>query len=508
MTQRTSRRLPKRALLAGTATLAFAAVALAQSGTLSIPPELRTAGQDPAATGTPQSGATPGRPGSQAGATRRVRTPTARRTHPPAKAIVQVPTQIPTISPAVAPDVQLPVVGLPDPLRPLALPRLRRPAADDPYAPLGIRTGGLLFYPSIQQDLGYDTNPNRESANVKGSWVSRTEGALRVQSDWIVHELTADLRGAYTVYPDVTGADRPDGAGRVGLRLDASRDTSINLEGRYLIDTQRPGSPELNATVRDRPVWGTYGASAGVTQRFNRLELGLKGTIDHTFYEDARLTNGTILSQHDRELTQYGIQARAAYELTPGVKPFVEGLVDTRVYDQTIDTAGFRRSSDGIGARAGSTFELTRLLTGELSAGYQRRHYDDPRLRDLAGPIFDASLAWSVTPLTTVRVRGQTTLDESTIPNASGAVTNRVALEVQHDLRRNLTLIGAITAGQTNYRGISLREDAIAASLKLDYRLTRWLALRASVTHERLNSTAPGADYKATTYLVGLRLQP
>ena len=115
---------------------------------------------------------------------------------------------------------------------------------------------------------------------------------------------------------------------------------------------------------------------------------------------------------------------------------------------------------------------------------------------------------WAVTPLTTVRARAQTTLDESTIPNASGAVTSRATLEVQHDLRRNLRLTGALTAGQTNYRGISLREDAVSASLKLDYRLTRWLALRASVAHERLNSTAPGADYRATTYLVGLRYQP
>ena len=79
--------------------------------------------------------------------------------------------------------------------------------------------------------------------------------------------------------------------------------------------------------------------------------------------------------------------------------------------------------------------------------------------------IFDAALVWAVTPLTTVRARAQTTLDESTIPNASGAVTSRATLEVQHDLRRNLRLTGAITAGQTNYRGISLREDAVGASL-------------------------------------------
>jgi hypothetical protein len=506
MTQRTASRLPKAAFLAGAATLAFTAVAFSQAGPLPPGPEFRGAGQAPLPGSARAEAAT--QPGSQAAAGRRPRAAQARRTRQPAKAIVQTPTHAPTVSPAVTAEVQAPVIGFPDPLRPLVLPRLKRPDPDDPYGQLGIRSGGLMFYPAIQQDFGYDTNPNRLSTNPEGSRVLRTEGGLRLQSDWLVHELTGELRGAYNVYPDVPGADRPEGSGRLGLRLDVTRDTRIDLEGRFLLDTQRPGSPELNAAVKDRPLYGTYGASAGVTQRFNRLELGLRGTIDHTFYEDARLANGTILSQHDRELTQYGLQARAAYELTPGVKPFVEGLLDTRVYDQTIDFAGFRRSSNGIGARLGSTFELTRLLTGEVSAGYQRRHYEDPRLRDLTGPIFDATLAWSATPLTTVRMRAQTSLDESTIPNASGAVTSRATLEVQHDLRRNLRLIGAITAGQTNYRGISLREDAVGASLKLDYRLTRWLAVRASIAHERLKSTAPASDYKATTYLVGLRYQP
>ncbi len=72
----------------------------------------------------------------------------------------------------------------------------------------------------------------------------------------------------------------------------------------------------------------------------------------------------------------------------------------------------------------------------------------------------------------------------------------------------DLMVPGALTGGTTEYRGISLREEFYSASLKLDYRLTRWLAFRASVTHERVDSSSPFSDYRATTYLVGLRLQP
>jgi hypothetical protein len=65
-----------------------------------------------------------------------------------------------------------------------------------------------------------------------------------------------------------------------------------------------------------------------------------------------------------------------------------------------------------------------------------------------------------------------------------------------------------VTLSEADYRGIDLREEGFAGSVKLDYRLTRSIALRASFTHERLKSTDPGDDYTANVYLVGLRFQP
>ena len=76
-------------------------------------------------------------------------------------------------------------------------PRRRSAAEVDPYAPLGVRAGSFLLRPSLEQDVGYDTNPNRLSGQQKGSVEFRTEGALAVASDWERHSLTAALRGAY-----------------------------------------------------------------------------------------------------------------------------------------------------------------------------------------------------------------------------------------------------------------------------------------------------------------------
>lgn len=71
--------------------------------------------------------------------------------------------------------------------------------------------------------------------------------------------------------------------------------------------------------------------------------MTLRGSVDRSDYEDARLASGSILSQKDRNQTQYGLRLRAAYELTPGIKPFIQGEIDTRRFDEKIDSSGYER---------------------------------------------------------------------------------------------------------------------------------------------------------------------
>jgi len=504
-------RLSAPALALGAATLVLGAGVAAQEAVMGLRQRatgastqsfLRpTDAEDPAALGI-RAG-----PGAEPTALpRQRRAAPSRRDRQPTSLPVQAGFRAATLSPDITRQVQ-PIFGL-EPALPVP-PLRKRTLEADPYAQVGYRASNVALFPAVEQSAGYDSNPNRISGQKKGSALLRTEGELRIQSDWSRHELTGLLRGAYSEYPSLKSADRPEGSGRLNLRLDATRDTRIDLETRYFLDTQRPGSPELNApTVRNRPLVSSVGASAGVTQRFNRVSLGLRGSVDRTVYEDARLSDGTIIDQSDRDRSQYEARLRAGYDLKPGWVPFVEGIADTRVYDRRFDDAGFQRSSDGVGVRAGSTFEITPILTGEASAGYMSRDYEDVRIRELRGPIADGALIWAPAPLTTVRLRGSTEMSDTSIEESNGVLFSRATVEVQHDLRRNLSLIGAVTLSEADYRGIDLREEGFAGSVKLDYRLTRSIALRASFTHERLKSTDPGDDYTANVYLVGLRFQP
>jgi hypothetical protein len=391
---------------------------------------------------------------------------------------------------------------------PPLIPRKSPPRVEvDPYAPIGIGVGSLRLTPYAEVDVGYDTNPNRTPTPIGGSWLLRGETGFALKSDWSTHELTGSGQFGYSKYFSQPDADRPDGQGKLDLRLNATRDWTIDLETRAALATQRPGTPGVGVNVTNRPIVATFGASAGATRDVGTLQLGLKGTVDRTAYQDGALSNGSTVPLSFDNYTAFGVQPRIAYQLTPGIIPFIEGTVDARKRDNPVDLLGFARDSNGVSARFGTTFELSRILTGQIAAGYAQRNYTDARLKSIAAPTLDASLVWTATPLTTLTLRGATTINETTVTNSSGYVTHTGSVEASHALLRNFT-IGAVGSVSVNdYAGINLKETTYAATLKADYNLTRSLIFRGSFTHERLQSTAPGSDYTANVFLLGLKLQ-
>jgi hypothetical protein len=378
----------------------------------------------------------------------------------------------------------------------------------DPYDPLGIRSGGLLYYPAIELIGGYDSNPSR-TPNGSGTAFYTAAPELRVRSDWGRHEFKADLRGSYNWY-DPSGApslNRPFFNGTADGRIDVIDGSRIDLAGRTLVSTDNPNSPNLQAGLAKLPIFASFGGTAGAGQKFNRFDVSLKGTVDRTVYQDSKLTDGTTASNADRNFNQYGGILRGGYELTPGVMPYVEIQADQRVHDLPVDFSGFRRDSRGWTAMAGSTFELSRMLTGDIAGGWTQREYDDRRLEPLKGFVGKGSLTWTATALTTVKLTAASTVGESNQPGVSGVLYNDAGLQIDHAFR--LWLIGTLKAGVglDNYVGSPRTDHRYYFGGGLTYKLNRYSQLKGEVRHEWLDSTEPGNNYAANVLLLGLRLQ-
>ncbi len=444
--------------------------------------------------------------------------PTRPAPQPDRRGAALVPPPYPTV---VSPPVE-PLIP------PIVTPSHRKSITEeDPFAPIGMRAGAFTFFPAVELTGGHDSNPTH-IAGGKDAWLAMVAPELKVSSDWERHALNADIKASYIKYcqdfsptPVDCGCgptgistsgppsslDRPSVDARVDGRLDVNSRSRFDLEGRLLVGTDAPGSPNIQANLTRLPITVTLGSTIGYTQSFNRFELTAKGTVDRSVWQASTFTDGEIAGNEDRNYDQFGGAFRAAYDLKPGIKPFVEVGADTRVHDLKFDRNGEQRDSNGQYAKVGTTFEITRKLTGEVAVGYLTRQYEDPALNAIGGTTLDASLIYSMTPLTTVTATAKSTVNEVILPGVSGDLSRDLGLQVDHAFRRWLIGTAKFGYGIDDYVGLNRFDRRLYGSIALTYKLTRDLQLKGEVRRDWLVSSVPGADYAADQFLLGLRLQ-
>jgi hypothetical protein len=412
---------------------------------------------------------------------------------------------ITTSPPPLTPPLQLPSAYTPSVTGSIKPKRKPTPEAD-PFDAVGIKAGSFLLRPAVELTGGYDTNPNR-AQNGAGSAFFIVAPELVVRSDWARHDLRADLRGSYTTFTAQPTLNRPYFESKIDGRIDATSQTRIDLQNRFLLSTDNPGSANLQAGLAKLPIYTKLGGTVGVAHRFNRAELGGKLSVDRTAYRDSTFTDGSTGSNADRDFFTYGLQLRGTYEVTPGIIPFVQLDADNRVHDLAVDRSGVQRDSKGFSPRIGSSFEISRILTGSASLGYATRSYADPRLEQLHGLIADASLVWLASPLTTATFTAASTVNETTLPDVSAILSRDFGLQVDHSFRR--WLIGSFKLGYgiDDFVGSNRIDQRLLASAALTYKFTRTTQVKGEVRQELRRSNATGQDYTASIFLVGLRLQ-
>jgi hypothetical protein len=307
--------------------------------------------------------------------------------------------------------------------------------------------------------------------------------------------------------PAPVNIDRPDFTGHVDGRIDVDRDLKLISQLRLRVATDNPGSPNIQAGLARYPVYATVGATVGVDQTFNRVEVAAGATVDRTAYTDSKLTDGSTFSNDDRNFNQYGGVGRISYELKPGLKPFVEIEGDTRVHDQAADRSGYFRDSNGGYAKVGTSFEFTRILIGEISIGYAARNYVDPRLSQLSGFLTSGSLIWNASGLTTVKFFTDTQIAETTLVASPGILVRTYAVEVDHDFRRWLTGIGKFTFGSYDYQENVRKDKTYSIEGDLIYKLNRNLWIKGTLRYDILDSNVPLSSSQATVVMLGVRLQ-
>ncbi|HEY4193696.1 MAG TPA: outer membrane beta-barrel protein [Mesorhizobium sp.] len=383
---------------------------------------------------------------------------------------------------------------------------LRKKREDDPFAAVGIRAGSFILRPTLEEGVTATSNAD-SSFNGSSAVLSETTLRLNAISDWKENSASSD--GYLTYRKTLSGDDIEDVRGRAEgtLNIDIGHDLRAIAKFGYEAAPESASSPVVIEDTISQPLRQTIDGSLGIRKDVGKARFGLTGAVKHDIYGDAELSSGGTLSQKDRDSTLYTATLRGGYEISPALTPFVEIETGRRLYDESIDTSGYDRSANRLGARAGLELDMGEKLAGEFSAGWLREAIDDDRLAPISGATVNADLKWSPERGTTVGLSGATIVEGTTNPGESGSLLYSSRLSVERQIRDNLTGNAALGVDWRDYVGSNGHDLTLSAEASLTYWLNRYVGLTTRARTEKLTSNLPGREETTNSIFVGLKLQ-
>ncbi|MEM6665273.1 MAG: outer membrane beta-barrel protein [Pseudomonadota bacterium] len=375
----------------------------------------------------------------------------------------------------------------------------------DPYAPLGVRIGSFRLFPAIEFLAGGQRETGNGSRG-EGTF-SRISPEVRLESDWTRHSFETELRGSVSRFTDSPGTDEETFQALARGRIDVTGNTRIELEAQY--DRERvirgdTGAPE---TVAEGPFLHTRRLFAALEHRFNRLTGRVSVETEQTDYENARTRAGVGIDNGALDFRTDEVRLRVSYEISPKTEIFVEGFADREIRDRKRDALGQLRGAEGRGGSLGATWRPTAKLELNGSVGIERRDARARGVEATTAAIFDSSLVWTPSALTTVTA---TAVGDLTTTNEAGqsAVTSRdYGLTVDHQLTRQIALTGGLLYGTDDFKATGREDERFEANARASYAFNRHLLFIAEARHTITESSDTDQDEDTTEFGVGLRVQ-
>ncbi|WP_307148020.1 outer membrane beta-barrel protein [Rhizobium tibeticum] len=370
----------------------------------------------------------------------------------------------------------------------------------------GIRIGTFVLRPAVTQSINTET---QKDGGVKQTRAFlETDMHTTLTSDWALHQLLVTTEGAWQKNVSGEGEEQPDFRIIGDLRLDLAQDTTAHISGGYHFYREDTDDPNAVQNADKQSDVQEFSAGASIERDFGILRGATGIGLSRAIYSDATLSDGTTISLGDRNETSGTIRGRIGYELSPALIPFIEANVGTTVYDERVDSAGFRRSGDSYGAKVGVELDMGEKLRGEVGVGYETATFDDPRLSNIDTAVVDAQLLWSPLRGTDVNIGLLTSINPSTTAGESGYVSHALTTGLTHQLRDNLTgtVLGGITWRDYPSDSSTSDETVYATSAGLIWNLNRYLDLTSTIGYE-LTSRKTSSDSEQWRAGVGLKLK-
>lgn len=362
----------------------------------------------------------------------------------------------------------------------------------------GLKAMGWEMRPSIALRGGYDDNANRSVAGPEESGVVALRGAIDARRQLGPAELAFDASVGQDWYPSTPDEDvltakaRLRGAIYAGNQMTLSGSMAIEREAEGISSTD---NGVVVAGVLDpyvgRAEFTRIPVSVGLEQDFGRFfwDASLGGV--KTEYDQQRTEGGLVIAQDFRNGLEAGLSARVGYRFTQGYGVFIRGEGNQRRYDDdTADNEGWKVSG-------GVAFELTRLLTGELSAGWAQQTYAVNKETNGA-LIYGAGLTWFASPLLSLTLdaarnfRAEQSISGTGTSTTTPVLTDTVALTAELEVLRQLMVMASVGYSHNESDDGTQDNSLTRLSLGSAYSLNRYLRLNAEYEHTMAETNNSG----------------
>lgn len=373
----------------------------------------------------------------------------------------------------------------------------------------GAHLGGFTLFPRLTVSATRDDNIYAAQNAPTSDTIVQIAPEVLLQSNWARHALGLYARAFVNRYVDHTSENSNSYTFGGTGRLDIARASSLSGNaswGRFIEPRTAPTAPTAAAKPTEYNL--AQAGLSGLTE-LNRMRFGGGFTFNNYKFLNGVTTSGAPLLENYRSRDEWTESAHVDYAVSPSTSVFVTGAVDQRNYRLRPPAVAFDQSSHGYNIQAGTNFDITHLIRGQVQAGWLSESYSDTRYKTTNGLALSAAVDWFPTELTTVNFTASRTIEEATVVGASGFLATNLGVRVDHELLRNLILSAQGGYGYDSYRNVDRTDKLPSAAVSATYMVNRNVGLTFSYKYSRLDSSgaAKNPSYTDNNISASLTLQ-
>ena len=361
--------------------------------------------------------------------------------------------------------------------------------------PNGIRAGDFIISPSIGYGITWNDNVfSGPKTAAQGDLRHEFDGRVDVSSRLPRHMLNFMFAGKIGQMQELDYFQYKDARAQTQFRIDIDRYHKVFGTLSYNKGHDDHISPETPTAARKPIELARSSSEVGFLRDTGKLATSVGVKFDTWNFKDVEKFGGGLIEQDQRDIKLLSPFVKVSYQASPGFK----FLGEFSTYSQKgpiVEPV----SHDGRGyeARGGVQFELSPLVRVALMGGWHVAEFEDPAIRNVAQPVWDARVQWLISPMLTLTAKTDRQLFPAALSDSATRIQSRVIFGAEYEMWRNLLIKSELELREDHFAGTTRSDISRAVTFGAEYTHTpNWLF---SANYEHRNRTSSTTNFDVTT---------